>query len=363
MGISSWVYHSLAEGINFVEDPSLIAVFALTVLIYFLLNSGLLSVVIGLSEGISPKIIWIKNHSWTISYLVVLAAIGYLMVMVNLGLGKWAIVVLLLPVLLTRKIYSQYLDLQKMQDKLVHSERLAAIGQMAAGISHEIANPIGIIMGYSDYLLKSTDTNDSKIEDIQTIRKEAERCKQTLQDFSTFSRPVAKFQSMDINAAVQNSISLLKHESKSRSVKIVFDKSPVLPSIMGDMKQLEQVFINIMLNAFQAMPKGGSLKIRTSLDYNPVKKGRPFMSRMWKKEGDDAVVCVEFKDTGSGIPKECMDQLFMPFFTSRSQEGGRGLGLYISHQILKEHDGEISIDSELGEGTLVSVTIPLQRNK
>ena len=84
------------------------------------------------------------------------------------------------------------------------------------------------------------------------------------------------------------------------------------------------------------------------------------MSRMWKREVDDALACVEFKDSGCGIPKENMDQLFMPFFTSRSQEGGRGLGLYVSHQIIREHGGNINIDSELGKGTLVFVTLPVQ---
>ena len=142
MGISSWVYQSLAQGVNFVEEPQLIAVFILTIMVYFGLNSGLLSVVIGLSEGLSLRAVWIKNHFWTIGYLFVLTAIGYLMVMANFVLGKWAIVLLLLPVLLTRKAYSQYMDLKKMQNQLIQSERLAAVGQMVAGISHEIDNPV-----------------------------------------------------------------------------------------------------------------------------------------------------------------------------------------------------------------------------
>ena len=361
MGISSWVYQGLAQGINFVEAPQLIAVFLLTILVYFGLNSGLLSVVIALSEDLSPRTVWMKNHSWTIGYLFVLAAIGYLMVMVNYALGKWAIVVLLLPVLLTRKVYGQYMDLKKMQDQLIQSERLAAVGQMAAGISHEIDNPISVIMGYSDYLLKKTPSSDSRIEDIKVIRKEAERCKATTREFLDFSKPKVQVETISINLAIRNAISLLRHERVSRSIKIIFEEDHTLPDIKGDLKKLEQVFVNIMLNAFQAMPTGGSLRISTSVAENPHRHEKAFFSRIWSNESKDDVVKVEFEDTGCGITKENLKRVFTPFFTTRSQEGGRGLGLFVSHQIIQEHGGSFEIKSDSGRGTSVAVTLPFKQ--
>ncbi|MCK4271629.1 hypothetical protein KAX22_03205 [bacterium] len=362
MGISSWVYQELATGVDFVQNPRLIAVFILTIMVYFVLNSGLLSIVIGLSEGISPKAIWVENHSWTISYLLILAAIGYLMLMVNFTLGKWAVILLLLPVLLIRKAYSQCMDLKKMQDQLVQSERLAAVGQMVAGISHEIDNPIGIIMGHSDYLLQKMSHSDSRIQDIKTIRKEAARCKATVQEFLNFAQPKTKVKVVNVNTAVNNVISLLRHDIASRNIEVFFEENTTLPSIKGDIKQLEQVFFNVMLNAFQAMPNGGRLHISAGIAENPHQKERFFTVRIWRKQSKDNVIQVKFKDTGCGIPRENLKQLFMPFFTTRSEEGGRGLGLFVSHQIIQEHGGIFQIESELGRGTLVIVSLPFIRD-
>jgi signal transduction histidine kinase len=358
MGVSSWVFHSLADDINFIDSPQLILVFLLTVAVYFFLNSGLLSIAIGLSEGISPKIIWIKNHYWTIPYLVVLSAIGYLMVMVNFALGKWAILLLLLPVLLIRKAYGQYMDLKKIQDQLIRSERLAAVGQMAAGISHEIDNPMSVILGYSDYLLRKISKDNPIREEVRIIKKEAERCKSTIREYLDFSRPKAQNEILHIQTVIQNAISLLKYEGKSRNVEIVFQEDFTRQRVMGDMKQLQQVFVNIILNAFQAMEKGGFLRISTLTVRNLSGKDQNFLSRIWAGESGERYVSVIFKDTGCGISREHLQRLFTPFFTTRAENGGRGLGLYISHRIIEEHGGRIEVDSVLGKGTTVNVLLP-----
>ena len=358
MGVSSWLFHSLADSINFIENPQFILVFILTVAVYFFLNSGLLSIAIGLSEGVSPKTIWLKNHSWTIPYLVVLSAIGYLMVMVNFALGKWAIVLLLLPVLLIRKAYGQYMDLKKMQDQLIRSERLAAVGQMAAGISHEIDNPMSVILGYSEYLLKKFPKDNPMREEIEIISKEAERCKSTIREYLDFSKPRAQVESLDICTVIENAISLLKFEIKSKNVDVLFETNSENQRVMGDKKQLGQVFVNVMLNAFQAMPQGGRLKISTAVIRDPLARDRNFLSRIWVGEDGARYVAIRFEDTGSGISKENLKQLFMPFFTTRAENGGRGLGLYISHRIVEEHDGRIEIESEIDKGTTVTVLLP-----
>jgi signal transduction histidine kinase len=336
----------------------MILVFLLTVAVYFFLNSGLLSIAIGLSEGISPKIIWIKNHYWTIPYLVVLSAIGYLMVMVNFALGKWAILLLLLPVLLIRKAYGQYMDLKKIQDQLIRSERLAAVGQMAAGISHEIDNPMSVILGYSDYLLRKISKDNPIREEVRIIKKEAERCKSTIREYLDFSRPKAQNEILHIQTVIQNAISLLKYEGKSRNVEIVFQEDFTRQRVMGDMKQLQQVFVNIILNAFQAMEKGGFLRISTLTVRNLSGKDQNFLSRIWAGESGERYVSVIFKDTGCGISREHLQRLFTPFFTTRAENGGRGLGLYISHRIIEEHGGRIEVDSVLGKGTTVNVLLP-----
>jgi|GEM_PF-2379088 len=358
MGVSSWFFHSLADSINFIESPQFILVFILTIAVYFILNSGLLSIAIGLSDGISPKTIWLKNHSWTIPYLVVLSAIGYLMVMVNFALGKWAIVLLLLPVLLIRKAYSQYMDLKKIQDQLIRSERLAAVGQMAAGISHEIDNPMSVILGYSDYLLRKLSKNNPAREEIEIINKEAERCKSTIREYLDFSRPKAQVEPLDIRTVIHNAISLLKYEIKSKNVDVVFRENSENQKIMGDKKQLGQVFVNIMLNAFQAMPQGGRLQISISIVRDSSGRDRNFLSRVWVGDNGARYVAVRFEDNGCGISNEHLKQLFMPFFTTRAESGGRGLGLYISHRIIEEHDGRIEVESETGKGTSVVVLLP-----
>jgi signal transduction histidine kinase len=363
MGVSSWLFHSLTDSINFIENPQFILAFLLTVAVYFFLNSGLLSIAIGLSDGISPKTIWLKNHSWTIPYLVVLSAIGYLMVMVNFALGKWAIILLLLPVLLIRKAYSQYMDLKKIQDQLIRSERLAAVGQMAAGISHEIDNPMSVILGYSDYLLKNLPQDSTIRKEVGIIRKEAQRCKSTIREYLDFSRPKAQVEYLDVHTVIHNTISLLKYEIKSRNVDVVFETNGESQRIMGDKKQLGQVFLNIMLNAFQAMPEGGHLTISTSMVRDSSGRDRNFLSRIWVGEDGTRYVAVRFTDTGGGISEEHLKQLFMPFFTTRAEKGGRGLGLYISHRIIEEHNGRIEIESEMGRGTTVMVLLPCLERK
>ncbi len=363
MGVSSWIFHSLADTINFIEAPQFILVFILTVAVYFLLNSGLLSIAIGLSEGISPKAIWLKNHSWTIPYLVVLSAIGYLMVMVNFALGKWAILLLLLPVLLIRKAYGQYMDLKKMQDQLIRSERLAAVGQMAAGISHEIDNPMSVILGYSDYLLRKVPKDDPMREGVEIINKEAGRCKSTIREYLDFSKPRAQIEILYLQKIIKNAISLLKYESRSKNVDVVLEENNEDQKIMGDLKQLEQVFVNIILNAFQAMPQGGHLKISTLMIRDPSGRDRNFLSRIWVGESGKRYIAVRFDDTGCGISREHLQQLFMPFFTTRAESGGRGLGLYISHRIIEEHGGRIEVESQIGNGTTITVLLPFVESR
>jgi len=160
---------------------------------------------------------------------------------------------------------------------------------------------------------------------------------------------------------VRNAISLLRRESSLRGIEVTFAEDAVLPKIKGDMKQLEQVFINIMLNAFQAMPEGGRLQISTRLARDPSRKQKRIMEKMWKKESHDEMIQVTFKDTGTGIPEESIKQLFMPFFTTKSKEGGRGLGLFVCYQIVKKHSGNFDIKSELGKGTSVTINLPLNR--
>lgn len=358
MGVSSWLFHSLADSINFIDHPQLILAFILTVAVYFFLNSGLLSIAIGFSEGVSPLSIWLKNHSWTIPYLVVLSAIGYLMVMVNFALGKWAIVLLLLPVLLIRKAYSQYMDLKKMQDQLIRSERLAAVGQMAAGISHEIDNPMSVILGYSDYLLKKLSKDNPARQEIEVINKEAERCKSTIREYLDFSRPKAQVKPLEIPSVIENALTLLKYKIQSKNVEVVFEENGVNQKVMGDRKQLGQVFVNIVLNALQAMPQGGRLKISTSIVSDSSGRDRNFLSRIWVGEDGARYIAIRFVDTGGGILEDHLKQVFMPFFTTRAESGGRGLGLYISHRIIEEHDGRIEVESEVGKGTSMTVFLP-----
>jgi signal transduction histidine kinase len=225
--------------------------------------------------------------------------------------------------------------------ELTRAEKLASTGRLAAGIAHEINNPINSIMNCATLMIGKIRKNDIEpgyfIRFLTSIETECRRTARVIREFLDFSRETGpQFASTNLNATIQETLVLLEPEAEQRKIRIEKTPAPGLPDITADKDQLKQAFRNIILNAYEAMPTGGRLSIITR------RKGR-------NQE-------VEFTDTGAGILPENLDRVFDPFFTTKS--GGSGLGLSVVYGIIDRHDGKIEVASESGKGTRFTIQFP-----
>jgi two-component system NtrC family sensor kinase len=231
--------------------------------------------------------------------------------------------------------------LKETQERLVQKEKLASVGQLAAGVAHEINNPLGSVLLYADILRKETPDDDAQHKaDLEMIINEATRCKVIVNDLLNFSRQNEVLaQSTNVNEILRELAEEGGKREIHQGVDIILDLAPDLPAVQADPLQLRQVFLNLMSNAAEAMPEGGRLALRT------------------KKGPADGFVTVEVADTGVGIAEENMKKLFTPFFTTKPIGKGTGLGLAIIYGIVKMHRGQISVQSQAGQGTTFTVTL------
>jgi two-component system sporulation sensor kinase A len=218
---------------------------------------------------------------------------------------------------------------------LLKKEKLSVVGELAAGIAHEIRNPLTSIKGFIQ-LMKDMEKPPEKHYEI--LLSEIDRINQIVSELLVFAKPQSKvYKIFQLNEVLDYVINLTSHEA-ALSNTIFEIKKNVNPRIFGDKHQLIQVFINILKNALDAMPKGGKIQVETFLSSNTK-------------------VTVRITDTGVGIPKERLKKIGEPFFTLK--EKGMGLGLTMSNKIIYEHKGSLHIDSEVGKGTTVEVTLPI----
>jgi two-component system NtrC family sensor kinase len=232
--------------------------------------------------------------------------------------------------------------LQTTQDQLVQSEKLASLGQLAAGIAHELNNPLGTILLYADIMLKEQGDQDFHTDDIEIILRETKRCKNIVSALLEFARQNQVItQPTDINELINNIIQLSKQHYQNLPIEFIHTLDPDLPQIQADANQLQQVLENLINNAVDAMPEGGQVLIRT---YN-------------KPAGS---VTIEVEDTGIGIPPENINKIFTPFFTTKRIGEGTGLGLAIVYGIIKMHRGQINLSSKLRKGTTFTITLPVK---
>jgi len=227
------------------------------------------------------------------------------------------------------------------QDQLVHSEKLASLGQLAAGVAHELNNPLATILLYSETLSKELPDDNPTQDDLETIVSETKRCKRIVSDLLNFARQNQVIaQPTDIHAIIQNLLDMAPRRVKTVPVEFVTDLDPNLPIIEGDPSQLRQVLLNLMTNAVESMPDGGTVTLRT-------RKTPPGM------------ITIDIEDTGMGIPPENLSKLFTPFFTTKPIGKGTGLGLAIVYGIIKMHRGQIHASSKVNEGTTFTITLPI----
>jgi two-component system NtrC family sensor kinase len=232
--------------------------------------------------------------------------------------------------------------LQATQEQLVQSEKLASLGQLAAGVAHELNNPLSTILLFSDILLRESEPNDLTRSDLETIVRETNRCKTIVGSLLDFARQhQVEAQELNLNAFIEAIIEVAEKHERYDHIAIETDLASDLPEIQADPAQLQAVFINLMENAAEAMPEGGRIKVSTS-------------------SGLAGRVTIVFEDTGEGILPENLPRLFTPFFTTKPIGKGTGLGLAIVYGIIKMHRGQIHIQSEVGKGTAVTIELPLK---
>ncbi len=243
---------------------------------------------------------------------------------------------------LEKRVQERTQELERVQDQLVHAGKMAALGELAAGVAHEINNPLTGVLTFSSLMLKKADENHPWRKDLETIVQQTSRCRNIVKgllDFARQRKPDKK--KWDIHTLIERTLTLVEKQAPFQNITILKEFGPQIPLLFIDGDQVEQVFMNILLNAADAMTEGGTLTIKTG----------------WR----DGTAEVVFKDTGPGISREHLPRLFDPFFTTKQTGKGTGLGLAISYGIVQSHGGNIQVESEIGKGATFRVTLPVDQ--
>jgi len=237
-------------------------------------------------------------------------------------------------------IYLDVSDRKRLESQLIQSEKMAAIGQLAAGIAHEIRNPLGIIMNALYDLSEILDTDNPEVwEDLQIARDEIVRAQEIITNLLEFSREsVAEMEEVNLNDLLRKTLQLMQKYLQTNTVKVVISLGKV-GTCLANQNALRQVFLNLITNAVQAMPNGGELRLRTHRTANKQ-------------------VLIEVSDTGVGIPERHLNNIFNPFFTTKEPGQGTGLGLSVVHSVIKRYQGNITVRSKPDVGTTFLIELP-----
>ncbi len=237
------------------------------------------------------------------------------------------------------RICKDITQLKKAEERLVLAERLSSLGELTAGVAHELRNPLAGIKINTQVLSRVKDLSERERRILESTQEGIEKIQKIVDDMLHFAKPkAADFKEEDINDVVENSLSVLQGKLRKGNVSPVFERGEGLPKVRIDSHQIQQVLINLMLNAIQAMEKGGVLRIRTFLE-------------------EAGGIGLEVQDTGVGIPEVYIKRIFDPFFTTKSE--GTGLGLSISLKILENHGATIDVKSEVGKGSTFTIHLPV----
>lgn len=235
------------------------------------------------------------------------------------------------------------------ESRLRRAEHLAALGRLAAGLAHEIGTPLGVIKGRAESLMRGLPEGDPSRANLQIIVSQIDRITRTLRATLDFARaPLEPLEAVNVGDVLEDVVDLLSDRLRGNRVEVAVSVPRDLPHVNGNTDRLTQVFLNLAVNAIDAMPRGGLLRI-----------GCESVARIHPDGGAErAFVCVTVADTGAGIPAENLEKVFEPFFTTKDVGQGSGLGLSISYGISQEHGGWIEVTSEKDRGTVFTVSIP-----
>ena len=243
-------------------------------------------------------------------------------------------------------------DRVTLAQEVQQAEKLAVVGQLAAGIAHQIGTPLNVISGSAEYLMMEWGDEKTRPQELEIIIAQTDRITKLIQQLLNFARPARmELAALDLNELLRAILSLTEHQIAKERISVETDFQGGLPPIRGDANQLEQAFLNIVINAWHAMPEGGRLALRTRAipaSDRPRRVGRTAHA------GVDVVIA----DTGTGIAPEHMPRIFDPFFSTKGVGKGTGLGLAISRRIVEDHHGIIEVDSAVGRGTTFTIWLP-----
>jgi two-component system NtrC family sensor kinase len=243
---------------------------------------------------------------------------------------------------LEEKVRQRTEELVAMQARVAQSEKLASLGLLAAGVAHEINNPLGGILSLTALTLEDMKEDDPNRENLAEVVKQTQRCRDIVKGLLEFSRhSEVNTEPADLNRILQETLSLISRQAQFFNISVVENWDPQLPAVMADKSQLQQVFMNVLMNAVQAMQEKGVITITT------------------RRNAAARSVELLISDTGCGIPPEEVDQIFDPFFTSKASGQGTGLGLSIAYGIITSHRGSISVASEVGKGSTFTIRLPV----
>jgi len=237
------------------------------------------------------------------------------------------------------KLIQDVTAMKKTEEQLVHSEKLSSLERLTSGIAQEIGNPLTSVFSLVQ-MLREVEQDELKKETIETVYYHMNRIVDILKQLSSFSKvPVPQLKLVKVNSLIEDSLSLIQYDKRVQDITIMKDLSTVIPEITTDSNQLRQVFVNIILNAADAMPHGGTLTIKSTFE--------------------NGCVVITFEDTGVGIEKDKLETIFDPL--SASREKGTGLGLAVSNSIIRKLNGRITAESELKKGSKFTITLPTNK--
>lgn len=229
----------------------------------------------------------------------------------------------------------------RMERQLQRADKLASLGQISAGIAHEINNPLGVILGYSQLIMRGQGKESQEYKDLAVIERQTRNCKGIVEDLLKFARASGTRKArIDINKSLQEIVSLLAHQLELDNITLETRYGEDIPLVMADDEKIKQVFMNILINAGQAIEDEGTITIKTDVD-----------------PGEDRIR-ISISDNGCGIPDSVNDKIFDPFFTTKAVGEGTGLGLSVSYGIIQDHGGSIEVSSEEGSGSTFTILMP-----
>jgi two-component system, NtrC family, sensor kinase len=236
-------------------------------------------------------------------------------------------------------IFDDITDRSELESRLVQADKLSSIGLLAAGVAHEVNTPLAVISTYAQMLAKQVSGDDQKSKLLEKIAKQTFRASEIVNSLLNFSRTSSTdFGDVEVNRVIRETLSLIEHQLQKAGVRTELSLDDTIPQVKGNPGKLQQVFLNLFLNARDAMPGGGILAVRTA--------------------AGDKSVHVEIADTGIGIATENLARIYDPFFTTKAPKKGTGLGLSVTYGIVREHGGSIEVESQAGQGTKFIIDLP-----